>query len=204
MTMYNNETSSRTSTGSALSARSSSNPARRRASASVRSSFPYRGGAHARSLALDSARSTLIAARRADQVRLPSDPAEGSARSHHRLCSPQTVVALLDDSTIGPRLVCPDPACCPTGRQALLEDSRAHAVSSRARQLAQLNAVHHPRWAWTHLADAAQRGVQIGERINALAARRRGEITRADLSALRAVVTTAEIRRRTARRRRAD
>jgi hypothetical protein len=111
----------------------------------------------------------------------------------------RSVNALLTDSVVGPRLICTDFACCPTGREVLRGDARAHAITARARRLALLAANAHPRWAWTHLAQHAEQGLNLAERINILADRQ-DEIARVDTRALSAIATTANVRRHSGRR----
>jgi len=118
----------------------------------------------------------------------------------------KAVLALLDESTFRPTLICPDPGCCPNGAYALTGDARAHAVNRRRTQLTALADTEHPRWAWQHLSRHASRGLRLARRINALAETPIGQtagLTKIDLRALRAIHVTADVRRRTAPRRRA-
>lgn len=112
----------------------------------------------------------------------------------------KTVAALLEDPLVGPRLVCTDTTCCPLGRQTLAGDCRTHAVLTRARRLALLSANQHPRWAWNHLANDADAGLVLADRINTHAARR-DEVSHVDTGALTAIAATAAARRDVTRRR---
>ncbi len=80
------------------------------------------------------------------------------------------------------RVLCTDSGCCPPGGAGLLDDARAHAVVSRARNLARLATISQTQWKWNHLADKAAEGLSIAGRINLLAA---------DSSLVRKVDTTA-------------
>ena len=117
-----------------------------------------------------------------------------------------TVAALLSEPSISSRLICLDLQCCPGGRRALIGDVRAHAVTSRAARLAALTGAHHPRWKWQFLSTHAVDGLVLAGRINTLAdhpAARGAGLTKVNTGALRAIGLTADVRRRTATRRRA-
>jgi hypothetical protein len=109
----------------------------------------------------------------------------------------RTVAVVINDPTIGPDLVCLDPACCPAGRQALLGDARVHALIARSARLAVLAGAQHPRWAWQHLAHQAAAGLNIAERVNTRVAQS-GRGVGVDTTALRAIAITADARRQTA------
>ncbi len=118
----------------------------------------------------------------------------------------RTALALLDESTFRPSVICPDPGCCPSGAHALTRDARAHAVNRRRTQLTALADTAHPRWAWQRLGRHASQGLRLARRINALAETPLGQtagLTKIDLRALHAIQVTADVRRRTAPRRRA-
>jgi len=118
----------------------------------------------------------------------------------------RTVLALLDESTFRPSVICPDPGCCPSGAHALTRDARAHAVNRRRTQLTALADTAHPRWAWQQLGRHASQGLRLARRINALAETPLGQpagLTKIDLRALHAIQVTADVRRRTDPRRRA-
>lgn len=113
----------------------------------------------------------------------------------------RTVAALLTDHpTVAADLVCQDQKCCPAGRQTLTSDARTHAVIARAARLATISAAAHPRWAWKLLAAQSAHGLQLTERINAIAARSAG-IAKVDTTALHAIAVTADVRRQAASRR---
>lgn len=108
--------------------------------------------------------------------------------------------SLLEHPRIAPELVCLDVSCCPGGRRALLEDSRAHAIRTRLRGLEAVAQADRPAWRWHLLAREAAAGLELAARIN-VAASRTADVTRVDDSALRAVVAVAEHRRQITRRR---
>lgn len=114
-----------------------------------------------------------------------------------------TVAALLTDHpTITADLICLDPKCCPAGRRTLTSDARTHAVIARAARLAMISAAAHPRWAWKHLATQSTHGLQLADRINAIASRNAG-IAKVDTTALQAIAVTSDVRRQVASRRHA-
>jgi hypothetical protein len=92
------------------------------------------------------------------------------------------------------RVICQDAECCPAGGAALLGDARAHAVVQRVRRLDQIARIDRPVWRWRHLADAADAGLDLANRLN-----RRAEtvpaITRVDTHALAAISAVSHTRR---------
>lgn len=90
---------------------------------------------------------------------------------------------------IAAELVCPDTACCPGGRQDLLSDPRAHALRSRRQTLHDITAPQLTAWQWHQLAQSAQDGLHLAERLNTIVARTTGvpRIQTAALSSTAAV-----------------
>lgn len=92
------------------------------------------------------------------------------------------------------QLICTDPACCPEGGRAFLDDGRGHTVVQRARRLSELERIETPIWRWQNLAEAADRGIKLASRINRLADTN-CSITRIDTRALRAISSVSHLRR---------
>jgi hypothetical protein len=108
--------------------------------------------------------------------------------------------ALLEHPRIAPELVCLDVSCCPGGRRALLDDSRAHAIRARLRNVEAVAQANRSAWRWHLLAQEAAVGLELASRIN-VAASRSADVARVDESALRALFAVAENRRQITRRR---
>jgi hypothetical protein len=109
----------------------------------------------------------------------------------------KTVQAVKAHNTAAWRaMICADADCCAPGGRDLLGDSRHHTVIARSTALDALSDAARPEWTWGILADRAIRGLDLGKRINAIAA------TPVDLRALEAVhaVATARRHRRPTRR----
>lgn len=96
-------------------------------------------------------------------------------------------------------LTCLDPSCCPNGRRDLLNDMRAHAITSRLAALRDLTAPAQPAWRWHHLARLAREGIDLAHSINTYAASTRG-VSHINLAALQATLNLADHRRQTLRR----
>ena len=113
---------------------------------------------------------------------------------------------VLDSISRNPRLAaevtCPDPSCCPSGREALLGDMRAHGITARKTTLEQLGSASSISWRWQQLTTSAQRSLALGTRIN-LHQQRNGERGRVDTELLGAIFAVATKQRQIAARRRA-
>lgn len=139
------------------------------------------------------------------QRRRPSADTAGLARPVYidplrRSLPKATIRALTAKPGIIAELTCLDPTCCPNGRRALLEDARAHAITSRLRSLHDLMEPAHPAWRWHHLARTARSGLALADRINTVTARS-GDVSRIETAALHATLSLADHRRQTLRRR---
>lgn len=115
----------------------------------------------------------------------------------------RTVRELLEHRQISPAVLCLDPDCCPRGRDSLLGDAREHTLTARRRDLAELSRISRPAWQWRLLADRADRGLVVAERINAYVVDRPAGtvVTSINTGALRAVQAVGHNRRQTLRRR---
>lgn len=115
-----------------------------------------------------------LRARMADRRRPPGDGFGPRPVYIHTLGAAlpkRSVTALMAIPAVAARLACLDHSCCPTGKQALLTDARAHAVRARAGRLVELDAAGHPRWAWKLLADRAHESLDLARAVNTLADR---------------------------------
>lgn len=92
------------------------------------------------------------------------------------------------------RMLCHDNDCCPAGGQALLNDARSHAIIQRARHLDQIARIDRSVWRWQHLADLADAGLVVAERINRYSPTSL-TINEIDTRALRAISAVGHIRR---------
>jgi hypothetical protein len=111
----------------------------------------------------------------------------------------RTVAALMAAPAMAARLTCLDPNCCPTGKQALLGDARAHAVRARAARLSAVAAAGHPRWAWKLIGDRARKSLDLAAAVNILA--NRGDVPfRTDVTGLSALAVISDARRQNATR----
>lgn len=114
----------------------------------------------------------------------------------------RTVTALMTMPAMAARLTCLDHGCCPTGKQALLTDARAHAVRARAARLTALDVAGHPRWAWKLVADRAHESLDLAQAVNTLADRGLVPL-HTDTVGHAALVAVADARRQNAGRGRA-
>ena len=112
---------------------------------------------------------------------------------------PRTIERLTDHRGIAPDLPCPaHTPCCPDGVQSLVRnDGRRHTLTARVRSLRELSQIE-PVFRWRHLQDRAEAGLDLANRINALAEQR--DYTRVDTAALRASIEVATHLRHRARR----
>ncbi|MBN9619183.1 MAG: hypothetical protein J0H43_05565, partial [Actinobacteria bacterium] len=114
----------------------------------------------------------------------------------------RSVTELMTIPAMAARLTCLDHTCCPTGKQGLLTDARAHAVRARAARLAAVDAAGHPRWAWKLIADRAHESLDLARAVNGLADR--GVVPlHTDAVGHSALVSVADARRQNAGRGRA-
>lgn len=120
----------------------------------------------------------------------------------NRTLPKRSVEAISDDRRLVPRLICPSSDCCPTGRDALLQDARAHALTSRRTSLIDQERVSRPSWGWNRLAAHADLALDLAARINA-AGQYVPAITRVNTGALQATKVVADHHRQALRLRRA-
>jgi hypothetical protein len=114
----------------------------------------------------------------------------------------RSVTELMSIPAMAARLTCLDHSCCPTGKQALLTDARAHAVRARAARLEAVASAGHPRWAWKLIADRAHESLDLAVAVNTLADRGVVQL-RTDVIGHSALVTVADVRRQASGRGRA-
>lgn len=114
----------------------------------------------------------------------------------------KTMLHLASQPRIAAELVCPDPACCPGGRQDLLSDPRAHALRSRRQTLHDITSPQLAAWQWHQLAQSAQDGLQLADRLNNVIARSPG-VPRIQTTALTSTAAVATYQRDLHRRHRA-
>lgn len=72
---------------------------------------------------------------------------------------------LLGNVTMRPKVMCDDESCCPSVA-ATLDNSRPHAVRTRARTLAELAAQPHRRWRLNHIARHASAAATLAAQAN--------------------------------------
>lgn len=106
----------------------------------------------------------------------------------------RSLEAIREHRDLWMRLICLDSECCPPGGAALLGDARAHAINQRARHVDEISRIDRPEWRWRHLADAADRGLDLAGLLN-----RRAQtvpaITQINTRALTAISTVSHTRR---------
>lgn len=113
----------------------------------------------------------------------------------------RSLQALREHRDIWMTLVCPEPDCCSAGGQDLLADARVHTIVQRVRRLQQIAQVDRPVWRWQHLAEMADAGLELANRINRRAATS-PTISRVDTHALSAIGAVSHTRRLDTRSRR--
>lgn len=114
----------------------------------------------------------------------------------------RTIEALLRDPRFSPHLSCVEYSCCPAGVQSLLSDARMHAFTQRSRALDVLGQTETSSWRWKLLAERAQLGLELADRINAAASTIEGKVTRINTCALQGLLvfaSAAATRRRNSR-----
>lgn len=77
-----------------------------------------------------------------------------------------SVAALAEIPRIWPLIFCHDDQCCEPEGRTMLADARHHAVIARKRALQSLDIIPNSEWQWRHLANRAERGVELAARIN--------------------------------------
>jgi len=73
---------------------------------------------------------------------------------------------LLGELSMRPKVMCDDERCCPHGPQSTLDHSREHAVRSRARVLANLEAMPHSTWRLQAVAKDARGAATLATQAN--------------------------------------
>ncbi|WP_431236160.1 hypothetical protein ACQ856_29070 (plasmid) [Mycolicibacterium psychrotolerans] len=92
------------------------------------------------------------------------------------------------------QLICTDANCCPTGGSGFIDNAAAHTIIQRAGRLRELAAIDRPVWRWQNLAERAERGLAVSERINRLKAA--GAVTsRVNTGPLEAIRAVSDQRR---------
>lgn len=132
------------------------------------------------------------------QSRSPSDGHPGAqpvyVRELGRGVSKRRLELARGKRRIWSRLVCPFPDCCAPAGDDLLGDARRHSVVSRARELGELDATKATRWRWNHLTLRLADGIDIAQRLNALAPSSSG-LPGIDMTSLQAIYDIANARR---------
>jgi hypothetical protein len=113
----------------------------------------------------------------------------------------QSLEALGDHRELWLRVMCADVECCPAGGAGLLGDARAHAVVQRRQRLDQIDRIARPVWRWQHLAETADEGLNLAQRLNRQAAAV-AAIKHIDTGALQAISAVSHTRRVDTRSRR--
>lgn len=113
----------------------------------------------------------------------------------------RSLEAIREHRDIWLRMICPDADCCPAGGQALLGDARVHAIVQRVRHLDQIARIDRAVWRWQHLADVADAGLDLADRLNRRAQTSQA-IARVDAHALSAISAVSHTRRLDTRSRR--
>jgi hypothetical protein len=75
---------------------------------------------------------------------------------------------LLGELAMRPKVMCDDERCCPHGPQSTIDHRREHAVRTRARVLAALEAQPHTSWRLHEVARSAQGAVTLSSQVNKL------------------------------------
>jgi hypothetical protein len=76
--------------------------------------------------------------------------------------------ALLGDERFRPKIMCDDQRCCPNGVRSTLERRREHAIRTRARALAAIDALPHRTWKLHQVAKDATAAVTLATQANDL------------------------------------
>lgn len=142
----------------------------------------------------------------ANAHRKPQTPGPRSARpvfigALARSIPKQSLEALRGQRDLWLRVVCADPGCCAAGGAGLLGDARAHAIVQRQQRLDQIDRIDRPVWRWQHLAESADAGLELAQRLNQRAAAST-TIKQIDTGALYATSTVSHTRRADTRSRR--
>lgn len=102
-----------------------------------------------------------------------------------------TANILLSEPRIRPQIVCDDEGCCPNGVTSMLNHSRQHAVRTRARILAMLDAMPERRWRLHRIAQHAANAVVIAHQANRIL-RREGARSTIRFTGMEALARLAE------------
>ncbi|SCX60559.1 hypothetical protein SAMN03159343_4118 [Klenkia marina] len=140
--------------------------------------------------------------RTAPDPNAPRGPRGVFIRQLNRSVPKRTVVAISTDRRLMARVICPDPGCCPMGRESLLGDARTHALISRKTSLLQQQRISRPSWGWNRLAAHADEALDLAARL-AATRQRNPAITRIDIGALMATKAVADHHRQALRHRKA-
>lgn len=83
-----------------------------------------------------------------------------------RSISPQASEALFVHDSLRVKIMCDDQRCCPKGPTSTREHRREHAVRTRARGLANLDALPHPTWRLHQVTKDAHEAVTLADQAN--------------------------------------
>ncbi len=107
-----------------------------------------------------------------------SEPQSGFAASGiyipslRRSVPPKVARVLFDDARLRGRVICDSITCCPRGADSMLQSKgRAHAVRSRARELAELAEMPSEKWRLNHIAKQAASAYVTATKANEVLAR---------------------------------
>jgi hypothetical protein len=84
----------------------------------------------------------------------------------HRSVSSEVAETLFADRATRARLMCDDDRCCPNGASSTLAQRREHALRSRVREIASLEAQPHSLWRLHQVGRDAQFGVEAAHQAN--------------------------------------
>jgi hypothetical protein len=83
-----------------------------------------------------------------------------------RSVSPRVGETLLGHRSLRPKVICDDERCCPDGAASTLDQRRHHAVRSRAREIAELEAQPHSSWRLHQVARDARAATDLALQAN--------------------------------------
>jgi hypothetical protein len=112
-----------------------------------------------------------------------------------RSVNPRVAKRLLSDVSMRPKVMCTDERCCPHGASSTLDHAREHAVRSRARELATLDALPARSWRLNHMVTKSHAAITLAKQANRVL-QHEGEPLRIHTTALEALARVAEELRR--------
>lgn len=142
--------------------------------------------------------SSNIAARRPPKP--GQEPRRGGAAGVYleplgRSVNPRLAQRLLGDMSMRAKIMCTDERCCPHGVMSTLDHPREHAVRSRARELATLDALPARSWRLNHVVTKTGAAITLAKQANRVL-QEGGEPLRIHTAGLEALSRVAEELRR--------